>query len=830
MLRALKILAVSLLACVAAGTPAPAASPTVESVVPAVGARGGEFTLLFTGGRLKGACELLLYEKGLTCTTLEVVSENEVKATLTAAADCRLGAHPFRLRTPGGLSEMKVVHISPFPVVEEVEPNDDPKQATAVTPNTTISGVIDSGDLDSAALVLRKGQRLSVEVQAIRLGGEMTDLVLAVIGPDGRRIVQVDDTPTTRQDPFVSFVAPGDGRYVLQVRDTAFGGSPTSTYALHVGDFRRPQGIFPPGGQAGTDAHLKFLGEGDSGINVVSLPSDAGPWWDFYPALRGSTAPTPTPLRVRPYPSFEEADFAETAPPRLEGIKSREWPVAFHGVLAGPGDVDAFAFKARAGEMIQVETFSERIGSPMDSIVEIYDPAGNLVGRNDDDASHDSRVAFRTEMEGAYRVEISDKRRQGGPEFLYRIEVERPRSSLELFLAGPVRKTQARQVIAVPRGNRVTAYIGVRRDGFDAPVRVTVSGLPSGVSLDMKGIPADLYLMPIVIEAAADAPLGATLVTLEGKAETPGGTVLGGFRQTVDLIQASGDESYQSTTVDRLAVVVTEEAPYRVDLAEPKASLARDGLIDVVATVTRAKGFEEPIEVTFPYLPPGVEMEGPIVVPPSESKAVFRLTARADADPTSWRLAAEARPAPPRRDRREMTLALQNTIDPTAGGGTGRRRRVSVEGAPQVSSPLVPIELSRPGFSGRFEPSAAEQGQSVVVACALELTSPLPGPMVATLEGLPPRASSKPVEVKPGQSRVEFSVTVAATTPAGEHDTLACRLTGSIAGQAVAYRVGRGGTLKIVAPGTLVLDTDGKPLSPLEALRRKERGLAGRKP
>ena len=828
--RAWKILAISSLVGLASVAQASAASPTVESVVPAVGHRGGEFTVVLSGGRLKGAGELLLYGKGLTCKALEVVSDNEVKATLAAAPDCRIGAHPFRLRTPGGLSEMKVVHVTPFPVIEESEPNDDPKQATAVPPNATISGVIDSGDVDSVVVTLRKGQRLSAEVEAIRLGGEMTDMVLTVIGPGGRQVVQVDDTPTTRQDPFASFVAPSGGRYIVQVRDTAFGGGPTSTYALHVGDFPRPKGVFPPGGQAGKDARLKLLGEGgDSAFEVVSLPGDAGPWWDYYPKLEGSTAPTPTPLRVRPYPGVEEADLTETAPPQPDQVKPYDWPVAFHGVLAGPGDVDAFAIQARAGELIQVEAFGERIGSPIDSIVEIRDPEGDLIGRNDDDACHDSRIVFKAESEGTYRVDISDKRREGGPAFLYRVEVEEPRPSLGLFLPGPVRKSQARQVIAVPRGNRVTAHIGVRRERFDAPVQVEASGLPSGVSLDLKDIPAGQYLTPVVIEASADAPLGSSLVTVKGMANTPGGTVVGGFQQTVDLIQASGDGSYQSATVDQLAVVVTEEAPYLVSLSEPKASLARDGAIEVVATVERAKGFEEPIEVSLPYLPPGVEMEGPMVVPASGSKAVFRLFARPDADPVSWRLVAEARPAPPRRDRREMTLALQNAIDPAAatGAGGGRRRRAPVEGAPQVASRFVPIELSPSSISGRFEPAAAEQGRTVVVACALESTSPLPVSMVATLEGLPPRASAGPVEVTPGLRRVEFAVTVSPTTPVGEHDSLACLLTGEVAGQVVIYRVGRGGILKVVAPRTLAVDAQGKAISPLEALRRKEREAAG---
>jgi hypothetical protein len=98
--------------------------------------------------------------------------------------------------------------------------------------------------------------------------------------------------------------------------------------------------------------------------------------------------------------------------------------------------------------------------------------------------------------------------------------------------------------------------------------------------------------------------------------------------------------------------------------------------------------------------------------------------------------------------------------------------------------------------------------------------------MVATLEGLPPRATARPVKLAPGLLRLDFPVTVAATTPIGEHGSLLCRLTGNFDGQVLVYQVGRGGMLKVVAPGALALDSGGKPLSPLEALRQKERRSA----
>ena len=170
-----------------------------------------------------------------------------------------------------------------------------------------------------------------------------------------------------------------------------------------------------------------------------------------------------------------------------------------------------------------------------------------------------------------------------------------------------------------------------------------------------------------------------------------------------------------------------------------------------------------------------------------------------------------------------MTLALMAQINPTGG----RRRRVAVEGLPQVGSRFVPLELGASPISGRFEPAVAEQRKTVTITCEIEPGQTLPGEMVATLEGLPPRAVAAsghdlprcPARRIPGRSR-------APRTPAGRYESLACRLSGNVGGQPVVYRVGRGGRLEIHPAGALVAGGDGKPLSPLDALRLREAAAA----
>jgi hypothetical protein len=682
----------------------------------------------------------------------------------------------------------------------------------------TIAGVIDSADVDCFGVALRKGQRLSAEVQAVRLGGEMTDTLLTVYAPDGRRLTEIDDTSITRQDPFASLVAAADGVYTIVVRDAGSGGGPSSTYALHLGGFPRPTGIFPPGVQAGKPVRLKLLGAACEELAQTLIPpTGTGPWWDVFPAQGERTAPTPVSLRVRNYACFEEPDPTEVSP-LSDRPEARDCPVAFHGVIGGRGDVDAFAIKANAGKTIQVEVFAARVGSPLDPILEVYDPDGDLVGQSDDDATHDSRLSFQAQADGPHRLVIRDKRLDGGAGYLYRIEVEEPRPSLTVFLAEPVRKTQARQTIAVPRGNRVLAHLGVRRDGFRGPVRVDFGTLPVGVSVDLAEIPEDTYLAPVVFEAAGDAPLGASLVALEGIASMPAGKVIGGFAQVVDLLPGAGDSSFASTTLDKLAVAVVEAAPLRVSLDPPAGLLAQDGAIEIPGKVERAKGFDEPIEISLPYLPPGVEMDGPAIVPSGQHTALLRLFARQDADPVSWRLAAEARLAPPRLDRREMTLALMAQIDPAGA----RRRRPAGTDQTVVSSKFVPLDLGPAPVAGRLDPVVAEQGSSATIPCTIEHASRLPAGMVAALEGLPPRAEATVVPVDPGAPRVEFRVKLAPDAPVGRYDSLVCRLTGQVGGRLVVYRIGRGGRLEIHTAGALLKGGDGKPLSPLDALRARE--------
>ena len=74
-------------------------------------------------------------------------------------------------------------------------------------------------------------------------------------------LVTGDDSPNTQQDGGCSVVIPADGKYIIQIRESAFGGNGACQYRLHVGTFPRPTAVVPAGGKPGEELEVTFLGD-----------------------------------------------------------------------------------------------------------------------------------------------------------------------------------------------------------------------------------------------------------------------------------------------------------------------------------------------------------------------------------------------------------------------------------------------------------------------------------------------------------------------------------------------------------------------------------------
>src|SRR5262249_7077566 len=160
---------IALIALALSAQAMPAASPSLGSITPWGVQRGVESVINFSGARLGDAKEVLFYSPGFTVTRLEAVNDSAVKATVKVAADCRLGEHIARVRTATGISEMRTFQVGSFPTVAEKEPNSEFDKPQAIPLNVTVEGRIDSEDVDYFVVAMKKGQRLSVEIEGMRL-------------------------------------------------------------------------------------------------------------------------------------------------------------------------------------------------------------------------------------------------------------------------------------------------------------------------------------------------------------------------------------------------------------------------------------------------------------------------------------------------------------------------------------------------------------------------------------------------------------------------------------------------------------------------------------
>src|SRR5437660_569768 len=69
-------------------------------------------------------------------------------------------------------------------------------------------------------------------------------------------------------------------------------------------------------------------------------------------------------------------------------------PFTINGRIFPREDVDLWAFEACKGQTIACEVWAARLGSPLDSHLEVLDPHGRKIAENDDTFGPDSFVRF----------------------------------------------------------------------------------------------------------------------------------------------------------------------------------------------------------------------------------------------------------------------------------------------------------------------------------------------------------------------------------------------------------------------------------------------------
>ena len=747
---------------------ADAASPRLTAVRPVGGQRGTEIEVHFTGQRLGDAQEILFYQPGLSASKVEKVDDNHAKALVKIEPTAGLGLVDLRVRTATGVSELRTFSVGALKEQAEVEPNDEFAKPQKVEFGTVVSGVARVEDVDYYAFEAKKGQRITAEVEGARLGIALFDPYVAIMDSRRFELASSDDAALIWQDGFASVVAPEDGTYLVQVRESAYAGTDACLYRLHIGDFPRPTAVLPAGGKFGETLDVRLIGDvlGEKTLKV-SLPAEQKREFGIVASDERGTAPYPNAFRLSPFGNVMEAE-----PNDDHASAGRfEASMALNGVIGKPEDVDHFVFPAKMGQNFNVRVYARQLRSPLDSVIAIAKKGGGGLASNDDARnSPDSMLRFTAPEDADYVISITDQLRKGGPDYFYRIEVT---SALPLISLGVNEESLQRGIgpigVSVPRGNRQAVLISARRqETGNNPIKVTLEGLPDGTTATSDDMTANQPNLPVLIEAKADAPLSGRLVKVDAASTDPKLDPPIEFRHACELVLGQNNIQYWGRSVDRLAVAVTEESPFSIEVVEPKVPLVRGGSMGLRVIAKRKPGFTAPIAVSLPWNPPGVSSSGGISIAEKADEASIPMNADGGAALQAWRV----------------------VVNGTANTPTG---------PVMISSQLVKLSIAAPFLALTYQPGSVEQGQETDLIVGVNKAVDFPGEAKVTLIGLPNKVTTDIKTLTKDTKELIFRIKTDKVSPAGNHQNLFCQVVVTQEGEPILHNLGSG-QLRIDVP------------------------------
>ena len=654
----------------------------IELLRPRSGQRGTTVEVILEGRDIGNPKEVLFYRPGIKAIDFEDmpprkrnvslhhggIVRDRVKCRFVIAADCPLGEHALRLRTAETLSTVATFWVGPFPIVPELErggfevtyrggetvvtandkatvqPNNSLKTAQEIPLNCTIAGQIKVTrelDDDYFRVQLEKGQRLSVEIDSVRLCDKAYaeseyDLMVRILDQDGKVLVEQDDSDLHVQDPIASLIAPHEGTYFIHIRQQLFKAGRWIYYRAHVGGFQRPLIAYPLGGRAGAATRLRLLGDpGGTTQQVVTLPEKSGDF-TLFPGPKREQPPSGLPLRVSSYPNVLEK------PDQVTPVQAL--PVALNGIIARPGQQDVFRFSVDKKKRYRVRVFARGLGSPLDTRIWFRHVGDEKNEMEADDATWadrgkpvvpnslqrpellDPSVIFAPRQDGEYLLGIADMRGLGGERFVYRVEIEPAQDVIHTHTVSwandrfEINRTAG---FIVPRNNRWTTNVYIapeRGNAYDGPLRLVPRGLPDGVTMTAPLFQPGMNGVPVQFVAAPGTRPQACLFSIDLVRTEGEGKIHATSQAYIPFINHSGGRSWHHAHLMQFALGVIDSSPFTVELEQPSIPISQSGELKLKVSVRRQNGFQGAIDIQPDWYPNGVSGGGAVTIPPEKSE------------------------------------------------------------------------------------------------------------------------------------------------------------------------------------------------------------------
>lgn len=524
---------------------------------------------------------------------------------LNVAADLPPGRYEVRAVGAYGISNPRVFVVSQHAVVKPPAVSQSASEPTVIDAHLAASGGAvmvhqsTAARVDYFRLTANAKQSLRITLDAQRIDSRLI-AQLRLFDAQGRLL-----TLARGADGFdPSFIIPADPdrQFTIAVNDFLFRGGPNYFYQLRIEPIADPATDSVAGSdvlklvaatEATTLSDFERLETAAIHKDILAASPESIQWLTIPPGAE--------PVKLTP-PCQVAGEFPQ--------------PIVARPRAGQTADHHAFEFDAEQGKSYTIEVVSQRLGQPSDPRMSIsrrevkpdMTEVWHAVASEDDqpvvgDAavrirSRDPVVSFVAPAAATYRIKVSNIDSGGSLPIrpAYRLSIREPNADFSLLAAIAYPHNDPAQSrpfgSQLMRGDLLPIRVMVnRRDGFAAPIKVSINGLPDGVSAAAVTIAANQSEATLIVQASEAAAAWSGAIEVVGQSVGEGepirvtampSTFVWGSGEQRDFIRA------RLATDLMIAVTDQQTTPMSIVLIDKPADPPAEKPADAAATAAAA--------------------------------------------------------------------------------------------------------------------------------------------------------------------------------------------------------------------------------------------------
>jgi hypothetical protein len=223
-------------------------------------------------------------------------------------------------------------------------------------------------------------------------------------------------------------------------------------------------------------------------------------------------------------------------------------------------------------------------------------------------------------------------------------------------------------------------------------------------------------------------------------------------------------------SLDKLAVAVTESAPFDIEVQEPRGSLVQNGEMSLKFKINRHKGFSGPVTVAMEWKPNGINTVTPLTLKPEENEGEYLISAARNATAGNYRVSL------------------------TAVNGNYQMQYRDPSERIYVSSKPFALNIAEPHLDARFARASVERGKTSKLVVTLNHLKPFSGKARVSLARLPRgvEAMEEYQEITAQDKEVTFTLKASNESLVGNYRGVTLDVTVDDGGQQVRQFTGSG--------------------------------------